>query len=173
MFLEGPPVFVDLDDDGVAEIVVSGRGRDRTSPIGAAVLARRGATYKRIWPDWDGAPYAIYARVVALEGGRRKAVAAVLEPAPFDGKSGVRGETAAGRELAAWTLDAGVLRELGRTRLPDARRVSEPVFEDAAAVGAVRVRYMTAPRTLRCGIREQGIDCGEVSEASGEATAAR
>lgn len=173
MFVEGPPVFVDLDDDGVAEIVVSGRGRDRTSPIGAAVLARRGTTYTRIWPDWDGAPYAIYARVVALEGGRRKAVVAVLEPTPFDDESGARGKTAAGRELAAWTLEAGALRESGRTRLPDARHVSEPVFEDAAAAGAVRVRYMTAPRTLRCEIREKGIDCGEVSEASGGTTAAR
>ena len=100
-------------------------------------------------------------------------MAAVLEPAPLGDASGVRGETAAGRELAAWTLDAGALRELGRTRLPDASHVSEPVLEDAAAVGAVRVRYMTAPRTLRCGIREKGIDCAEISEGSGETTAAR
>ena len=60
--------------------MLSGRGRDRTSPLGAAILHWTGDTYTVWWPDWQGLPYVIYARVIPLDGGRQRAIVAGLAP---------------------------------------------------------------------------------------------
>ena len=86
------------------EIFLPGRGRDRTSPLGAAVLHWADEGYRVWWPNWTGLPYVIYARLNDLDVDGRKEIVAVLEPDKFDDAHYVPGKVTAKRELGVWKI---------------------------------------------------------------------
>ncbi|WP_331960912.1 hypothetical protein [Candidatus Binatus sp.] len=110
-FLEGEPVFEDLDHDGNAEIFIPARGRDRTAAQGAAILRWTGTTYRVWWPDWERPPYVIYAQIAQVGGDGFKEIVAVLDTR----NDSIWGPSA--RELAVWKLAAGKWCLVAKTTL--------------------------------------------------------
>jgi hypothetical protein len=93
------PAIEDVDGDGISEIFVAARGRDRTSGQGAALLHWKDDTYRVWWPTSKPPPYVISAQLVAVGGDDRKEIIAVLDPKGAGGYQESRD-----RELAIWKL---------------------------------------------------------------------
>jgi hypothetical protein len=109
-------VFEDMDKDGIAEIFLHGRGRDRTSAQGAGILHWKNGTYKLLWPDWGSSPYVIYAALADLDGDGEKEIIAVLDLEKGSLK----------REIGVWKYKEGFLALISKAGLPDANHLGEP-----------------------------------------------
>jgi hypothetical protein len=95
VYIEGAPDFEDVDGDGTTEILVPGRGRDRTSSQGAVLLHWTGYTYKTWWPNWrTGTPYVMYAELHKFNDDSHDEIVAVLDP----------GGLSSQRQLGIWKL---------------------------------------------------------------------
>jgi hypothetical protein len=114
--LDELPLFEDIDRDGIAEIFLHGRGRDRTSAQGAGILHWKDGPYKLLWPDWDSSPYVIYAVLADLDGDGKKEIIAVLDPEKESSKRGI----------GVWKYKEGLLTLISKTGLPDASHLGEP-----------------------------------------------
>lgn len=100
-FLEGDPIFEEIDHDGNDEIFIPARGRDRTAAQGAALLKWTGNGYRVWWPDWKSPPYVIYAQLTRVGTDPLKEIVAVLD----SGKNAGQGSNS--RELGIWKLRSG------------------------------------------------------------------
>ena len=161
VFLEGNPKFLDIDGDGMAEIFMPGRGRDRTSQPGAALLHWRDNGYEMWWPNWKGLPRVIYATLADIDGDGKKEIIAVLEPniEVADSNNYVDGETRTPRELGIWKVTANDVILLSKTVLPDARYLSEPRFVRVLPFSStIELDYT---RTFGCALEEDKIVCRE------------
>lgn len=80
----------DIDHDGTAEIVLEGRGYDRTAVNGAALLRWQKDNYRIWWPNWLSLPYVMYAQMTDVDGDGSKEIVAILdqENSPLDGSWG-------------------------------------------------------------------------------------
>ena len=116
IFLEELPLFEDIDKDGIAEIFLHGRGRDRTSAQGAGILHWKDGTYELLWPDWGSSPYVIYAALADLDGDGKKEIIAVIDPE----KEGPK------REVGVWKYKEGLFTLISKAGLPDANHLGEP-----------------------------------------------
>ena len=87
----------DIDHDGTAEIVLEGRGYDRTAVNGAALLRWQKDNYRIWWPNWLSLPYVMYAQMTDVDGDGSKEIVAILDP----------GKQSARRELGIWKLVEG------------------------------------------------------------------
>lgn len=165
VFLDGDPEFFDTDGDGIAEVFLPGRGRDRTSRPGAAVLRWTNQGYEMWWPDWTGAPAVIYAKLADVDSDGKKEIVAVLEPEAVDFHKYVDRETAAPRELAVWKVAAEGIAVVSKVRLPDARWLSEPTLGRVPPFSpSIELNYF---RTVQCTVREGGITCQEGNGGTG------
>lgn len=159
VLLEGEPEFVDIDGDGVAEVFLPGRGRDRTSRPGAAVLRWKDGGYEMWWPDWKGAPTVIYAALADVDRDGKKDIVAVLEPEAADSERHAEEKTPVSRQLAVWKVTAAGITLLSKARLPGARYLSEPALRSVPPFSpGVELDYV---RTVRCTIKDGEITCGE------------
>ncbi len=159
VLLEGHPEFPDLDGDGIAEIFLPGRGRDRTSRPGAAVLRWKKDGYEMWWPNWTGAPSVIYAALADMDGDKKKEIIAVLEPEEMDLDTHVDGETESPREFAAWKITTGGITLLSKTKLPDAKHLSEPAIGSISPAGAIiQLKY---GYRVECAFRHGEMICRE------------
>ena len=111
-FLEGDPLFKDIDHDGRDEIFIPARGRDRTATQGAALLKWTGSTYRVWWPDWGPPPYVIYAQFADVDGDKDKEIIAVLDPGTDTA------DESNDRELGIWKLTASKWHLEAKTPLP-------------------------------------------------------
>ncbi len=116
IFLEELPLFEDMDQDGIAEIFLHGRGRDRTSAQGAGILHWENGAYKLLWPDWGLSPYVIYAVLADLDGDGKKEIIAVLDPEKESPK----------REIGVWKYKGAFRTLISKAGLPDANHLGEP-----------------------------------------------
>jgi len=161
VFLEGHPEFQDIDGDGMAEIFLPGRGRDRTSEPGAAILHWKEDRYEMWWPNWEGLPRVIYAVLADLDGDGRKEIAAVLEPETeaADSDKYVDGETRTPRVLGIWKVTAENITALSKTKVPDGKYLSEPTFGRVPPFSsAIELNYT---RTMGCALEDGKISCRE------------
>ena len=159
VFLEGHPEFVDLDGDGMAEVFLPGRGRDRTSQPGAAVLHWKDKGYEVWWPDWSGIPTVVYATLADLDNDGRKEIVAVLEPAKIDFDEYDDGKTLSPRELAVWKVSKQGLSLFSRSNLPDAQSLSEPYFGRVPPFSSgIELTYF---KTIGCMLKNGKMECKE------------
>jgi hypothetical protein len=159
VFLEGHPQFLDLDSDGMAEIFLPGRGRDRTSQPGAAILHWQDKRYEMWWPAWTGPPAVIYAALTDVDGDGKKEIVAVLEPLQIDFDKFVDGKTPCPRELATWKAVKEGPALISKTKLPDARYLAEPHFDRFPPFSSsVELTYS---RTVECTMRNTEMECRE------------
>jgi hypothetical protein len=161
VFLEDYPEFVDIDGDSMAEIFLPGRGRDRTSQPGCAVLHWNGSGYEIWWPNWSGLPRVIYAALADIDGDGKKEIAAVLEPETeaADSDKYVDGETRMPRELGIWKVGANNLTRISKAELPDSRHLSEPTFGRVPPFSpSIELNYT---RTFGCTLEGNEIMCHE------------
>ena len=158
VFMEGDPEFIDLNGDGMAAVFLPGRGRDRTSKPGAAILHWNGQEYEKWWPDWIGAPHVIYAALADLERDGKKEIVAVMEPENNDLGTNRNGITSGSRELATWKFTKDGLSLISKVNLPDARYLSEPSLRITSSNPGIEVIYS---RTVGCTIRGSKLECKE------------
>ena len=159
VFLEGSPEFLDIDGDGMAEIFMPGRGRDRTSQPGAALLHWKSDGYEMWWPNWNGLPTVVYATLADVDRDGKKEIAAVLEPKTVDFDRYVDGETTAPRELGVWKVTSSNIILLSRTRLPDAKSLSEPTLGHVPPFSStIELDYV---RTVGCTLKDGELACHE------------
>jgi hypothetical protein len=128
VYLENQPTVEDIDGDGMAEIFLPGRGRDRTGQSSAAVLHWKDEAYQMWWPDWPSLPYVIYAELVDIDRDGIKEIVAVLEPEEFDDRKYVQLETKMSRKLGVWKLKDDVLAPISIIPLPDSDHISYPTL---------------------------------------------
>lgn len=152
VFLEGQPVFEDLDGDGIAEIFLPGRGRDRTSEMGGAILHWSDEGYKLWWPNWPSLPYVIYAKLVDLDKDGRKEIVAVLDPTGASPEDEFHGRTAR-RELGVWKVENGNPVLSSKTELPNSAYLGEPKFAGGKGID------LSYTRIVKCENREDKIIC--------------
>jgi hypothetical protein len=107
VLLQEDPIFKDVNKDGVAEIFLVGRGRDR-SGNGAGLLHWQEDTYQIWWPDWPSLPYVMYAQLVDVDNDQQQDIIAVLDP---EGASQLR-------ELGVWKLTNGGWTLADKVKLP-------------------------------------------------------
>ena len=146
-FLEGKPVFEDIDHHGNAEIFIPARGRDRTATQGAALLKWTGTGYRVWWPDWNPAPYVMYAKMARVGSDRFKEIVAILDT----GTDAEEGSLA--RDLGIWRLTAGKWNLVAKTGLPPSETIIAPAL----------VRVIREPRgaqILVSGGEEGNLTCG-------------
>ncbi len=122
-FLEGEPIFEDIDHDGNAEIFIPARGRDRTATQGAVLLRWTGSTYRVWWPQWKPPPYVIYAQTAYAGHDHIKEIVAILD----SGADAENGSPA--RTLGVWRLSAGKWRLVAKTALPPAETMTTPTLD--------------------------------------------
>jgi hypothetical protein len=159
IILEGHPEFLDMNGDGIAEIFLPGRGRDRTSKPGAAILRWNDQGYQMWWPNWTGTPNVIYATAVDVDGDQKKEVVAVLEPEGLDIDRNGDGKTASLRELAVWKVTTEGMVLLSRSNLPDAKFLSEPTIGRVPPFHPhIELKYI---RRVRCAVQGNKMACGE------------
>jgi hypothetical protein len=159
VFLEGKPEFLDMDGDGMTEIFLPGRGRDRTSQPGAAVLHWKDDGYQMWWPNWTGVPAVIYATLADIDKDGKKEIIAVLEPQKMDFAKHIDGETAAPRELALWKVTAEGPALLSKTKLPDASFLSDPTIGFVPPLATkIELEYR---RTVGCVLQGGEMTCRE------------
>jgi hypothetical protein len=156
VYLEGQPVFEDLDGDGMAEIFVPGRGRDRTSQTGAAVLHWSGDGYDLWWPSLPSESYVIYAKLIDLDQDGHKQIVAVLDPEDASGdKSDGR---MARRELGIWKIQNGSPSLVSKTELPKSEYLGDPHF-DWSPLGRRNDINLSYTRTLGCNYVDRKVVC--------------
>ncbi|HVN29002.1 MAG TPA: hypothetical protein VMT64_10975, partial [Candidatus Binataceae bacterium] len=109
IFMEGEPVFTDIDGDGADEILIPGRGRDRTARQGGALLRWTGSTYKIWWPRLSKPLYVVYAQLLDLDQDPRNEIIAILDPKGLSSQ----------RELGIWRLDERAWKERAKVKLPN------------------------------------------------------
>jgi hypothetical protein len=159
IILEGHPEFVDMNGDGIAEIFLPGRGRDRTSQPGAAVLRWNENGYEMWWPNWTGTPNVIYAVLADIDGDHKKEVVAVLKPDAVDLDKQADGKTKSPRELAVWKITTKGMVLFSRSKLPDAKCLSEPTIGRVPPFHpSIELKYV---RTVGCAVQGNEITCGE------------
>jgi hypothetical protein len=159
VFLEDHPEFLDLDGDGTAEIFMPGRGRDRTSQPGAAILHWRENGYEMWWPNWEGIPGVIYATLADVDGDGRKEILAVLDPEEVDFDKCIDGKTLCPRQLSVWKVTNEGIVELSTTKLPDAKYLREPQFGRVPPFSsAIELDYS---QTIGCTLLDGKITCRE------------
>jgi len=155
VYLEGQPIFEDLDGDGMAEIYIPGRGRDRTSEAGAAILHWNGNGYDLWWPNWSSGPYVIYAKLIDLEKDGHKKIVAVLDPGDSLASGAVR---CARRELGIWKIEDGSPVLVSKTELPESMYLGEPHFAWMPSDGKNDIN-LSYTRTLGCNYVEGKVIC--------------
>jgi hypothetical protein len=156
IYLEGRPVFEDLDGDGMAEIFIPGRGRDRTSEAGAAILHWNGDGYDLWWPNWHSGPYVIHAQLTDLDKDGRKEIVAVLDP---EGASGNRSDVRVGRrELGIWKIENGTPILAAKSELPESEYLAEPHFSWMPS-GKTNDINLSYTRTLGCNYADGKVIC--------------
>jgi hypothetical protein len=159
IILEGHPEFVDMNGDGISEVFLPGRGRDRTSQPGAALLRWKENGYEMWWPNWTGTPNVIYAVLADVDGDMRKEIIAVLEPGTANCDRQVDGEALSPRELAVWKLTSEGMVVLSRSKLPDAKYLYEPTIGRVPPDHlSIELKYV---RTVDCSVRGNEMTCGE------------
>jgi hypothetical protein len=157
MFLEAYPKFLDLDGDGVKEIFLHGRGRDRTSNPGGAILRWKDDGYKMWWPDWTGLPTVIYASVADMDGNGKKEVVAVLEPE--DSEKFTDGGTWMPRELGVWKVATEGITLVSKTKIPDSRYLAYPTIGRVPPFSPIiELEYV---RTVGCALVGDELSCHE------------
>jgi hypothetical protein len=167
IYLEEDPVFEDVDQDGNSEILLRGRGRDRTSQQGAALLSWEQGTYRILWPDWSASsPYVIYADLVDVDGDGRKEIIAVVEPEGFDSNRYSQEEYEAAREVVVWKRRGDLFEVFAKKELPRARHISAPVLSRISSVlgGAeIHLDYFDH-RGVKCTFGNGALTCEEMAE---------
>ena len=158
IFLEGNPEFVDLDGEGITEIFLPGRGRDRTSIPGAAILKWNGDGYQMWWPDWTGNPNVIYATLSDIDNDGKKEIVAVLEPELIDFDLDNAGKTSGLRELATWKVTQTGLTLISKVKLPNSGYLSEPYFNESSTGSGIELTYS---RTVNCAMKNGKMECQE------------
>jgi hypothetical protein len=164
MYLEGCPEFLDMDGDGIAEIFLEGRGRDRTSNPGAALLRWKDEGYTMWWPNWTGTPTVIYATLADVDGDGKKEIVAVLEPEGIDLDEYIQGETAMPRELGVWRVETGGITQISKTKLPDSKHISYPTIGRVPPRGqTVELEY---PCAVGCALVDGKLTCQEEDQSN-------
>ncbi len=159
IYLEGYPEFIDLDSDGVSEIFLPGRGRDRTANPGAAILHWKDNGYRTCWPDWNGLPSVIYAALTDIEKDGKKEVTAILEPQEINYDQFVDGETSVLRELGVWQISEGKPVLISKTKVPDSKYMSEPNFGRLPPISSnIELIYS---KTIGCSKHGDKMQCAE------------
>ena len=160
VFIEGRPEFEDLDGDGMAEIYLPGRGRDRTGQSGAAILHWNGEGYGAWWPDWPSKPYVIYAKLVDLDKDGRKEIVAILDPS--DGEKN-EGESAK-RELGVWKIEDGKPILSTKAEIPKSKFPGEPFFDWVSPSREKPDIGLSYTRTLGCTYVEGKMVCRDAKD---------
>jgi len=159
VYLEDNPEFTDLDNDGISEIFLPGRGRDRTSNPGAAILHWKDDGYHILWPDWEGLPTVIYAAITDANKDGNKKIAAILEPDEINYDKFTEGATTFPRELGVWQISDKKPFLISKTKIPDSRYMSEPVFGRFPPISSsIELIYS---KTIGCKIKENIMECRE------------
>jgi hypothetical protein len=155
------PMFEDLDRDGLAEIFIQGRGRDRFSIQGAGLFHWRENTYKLWWPDWTSPPYVIYANLANLHRVSEKEIVAVLEPGNYSDDLYEKGELLGLRELGIWKYTQNTFTLVDKVRLPNSKRLGYPDLQILPASGGNEIVLEYEDNTVRCIYLEGKIVCPE------------
>lgn len=157
VLIEGSPEFLDIDGDGMAEVFLPGRGRDRTSNPGAAILHWKDEGYGIWWPDWTGLPNVIYAALADMDGDGKKEIVAVLEPE--DSEKFTDGETWMPRELGVWKVATEGPTLVSKTKVPDSKYLAYPTIGRVPPFSSnVELEYV---RTLGCTWVGDNLSCHE------------
>jgi len=160
VFMEGLPVFEDLDGDGHMEIFLPGRSRDRTADPGNAILHWNGKGYDLWWPNWVSTPYVMYARLVDLDKDGRKEIVAVLDPGGAT-RQNHPDEELAGRELGVWKIVDGMPYLISKTELPASGYLAEPYFTCMPCCEDVQDINLSYTLNLQCDFHDGKLVCGD------------
>ncbi|MHC1745495.1 MAG: FG-GAP repeat domain-containing protein [Syntrophobacteraceae bacterium] len=163
VFIECQPVFEDLDGDGMAEIHLPGRGRDRTSQLGTAILHWNNGGYEVWWPNWPSEPYVMYARLLDLDKDGKKEIVAVLDPSVYSDEDQVDGKFSK-RELGVWKVENSKPLPFSKTEIPMAKYLAEPYFSWEPPSEEKPDISLSYTRTLGCVQSEGKIICQDAKE---------
>lgn len=163
IFIEGQPILEDVDGDGIAEIYLPGRGRDRTSQPGVAILHWNNDGYEVWWPNWPSEPYVIYAKLIDLDKDGKKEIVAVLDPSGSSSEDQVDGKPS-NRELGVWKVEDGKLLLFSKTEIPKATYLAEPYFAWGPPAEERPDISLSYTRTLGCVQSDGKIICQDADE---------
>jgi len=153
-----PPLFEDVDKDGVAEIFVQGGGWNRTGTSGAAWLHWRDDTYKLWWPDWTSPPYVMQAELADVDNDQQKEIIAVLDT------EGQPGRESHLRALGVWTLNNDAFTLVDKVKLPNGEGIGWPMISQILPTPhgtQIDLRWYKNAKTLKCIYLNGKITCSE------------